>query len=59
MERIIRYAMKKNVYLGTSKEIVTHTAANMVLAEDSQMADEVGAKTDELWQVVSQTLMPW
>ncbi|EDO04770.1 predicted protein [Sclerotinia sclerotiorum 1980 UF-70] len=22
------------------------------------MADEVGAKTDELWQVVSQTLMP-
>lgn len=35
---------------------MAHTAASRLLAEDSLMADWVGANTDELWQGVSQTV---
>ncbi|KAF7879473.1 hypothetical protein EAF04_000669 [Stromatinia cepivora] len=56
VRRIIRHAMTKRIFSEARKGIVTHTAASRVLAEDSQVADWVGANTDELWQAASQTV---
>lgn len=56
VRRILRHAMTKRIFHEPRKGIVRHTAASRLLAEDSQIADWVGASTDELWQSASQTL---
>ncbi|KAI9646018.1 hypothetical protein NHQ30_005456 [Ciborinia camelliae] len=56
VRRILRHAMTKRIFKEPRKGVVTHTAASRLLAEDSQVADWVGANTDELWQAASQTV---
>jgi hypothetical protein len=56
VRRILRHAMTKRIFSEPRKGVVAHTAASRLLAEDSQVADWVGANTDELWQAASQTV---
>jgi len=56
VRRILRHAMTKRIFHEPRKGIVAHTAASRLMAEDAQVADWVGANTDELWQAASQTV---
>ena len=54
--RLIRHAMTKQIFDEPAPGIVIHNATSRLLAEDSQLADWVGASTDELWQSAAQTV---
>ncbi|KAI9713788.1 MAG: hypothetical protein M1820_000518 [Bogoriella megaspora] len=56
VRRLLRHAMTKRLFCEPQKGIVAHTAASRLLAEDSQLADWVGASTDDLWQAAAQTV---
>jgi len=56
VRRILRHAMTQRIFCEPRKGVVAHTAVSRLLVEDSQMADWVGASTDELWQAASQTV---
>ncbi|TVY28476.1 O-methyltransferase [Lachnellula hyalina] len=56
VKRILRHAMTNRIFKEPSKGLVAHTAASRLIAEDTQMADWVGASTGELWQAAAQTV---
>lgn len=56
VKRILRHSMTKRIFKEPRKGTVAHTAASKLMAEDTQMADWVGANTGELWQAAAQTV---
>ena len=54
--RLLRYAMTQRIFHEPRKNVVAHTAASKLLAEDQVFSDWVGVSTDELWQAAAQTL---
>ena len=56
IRRLLRYAMTQRIFYEPRKNVVAHTAASKLLAEDKIVSDWVGVSTDELWQAAAQTL---
>ncbi|PQE06932.1 6-hydroxytryprostatin B O-methyltransferase protein [Rutstroemia sp. NJR-2017a WRK4] len=56
LRRIIRHAMTLRLFKEPKKDIVAHTAASRMLAEDQQVADYVAVSSNEFWPAAAQTL---
>lgn len=51
VRRFMRHAMTNRIFREVNPDVVAHTAASRVLAEDDAMGDWVGFTTDDIFPV--------
>ena len=51
VRRLMRHAMTNRIFREVNPDVVAHTAASRVLAEDPVINDWIGFCTDDIWPV--------
>ena len=49
VRRLLRLATSYHIFEEIRKEVIVHTAASRILAQDSQMQDWLGSLCEEIW----------
>lgn len=53
LKRLLRMAMTNHIFQEPRKGVVAHTAASRLLAEDQELQDYVGVRTEEIFPASS------